>query len=198
MCRLLETIRCENGVLQNLTWHQARLDYARKMLFKSFRRFNLEDLVVPEEFKSGLFKCRVIYAEDLENVEFLPYQLPKIESLKMVVNDEIDYHHKFADRSKIQKLFEKRGLADDILIVKNGLISDTSYANILFFDGENWLTPSKPLLQGTQRAKLLSEMKIIPANITPADLLKYSKARLINAMIRFEDELGLDIGRIIS
>jgi len=198
MCRLLETIRCENGVLQNLSWHQARLDYSREMLFKSFRRFNLEELVVPEEFKKGLCKCRVIYAKDFENVEFSVYHLPKIQSLKLVVNDEIDYHHKFADRSEIQKLFEKRGLADDILIIKNGLITDSSYTNILFFDGEYWLTPAFPLLEGTQRAKLLGQGKIILANISPADLFKFSKARLINAMIRFEDELDIDIENIES
>jgi len=198
MYRLLESIRCENGVLQNLSWHQSRLDNSQKALFSSFQNISLRMLTVPEEFKKGLYKCRVIYAEDIENVEFLPYQLPKIQSLKLVVNDEIEYRHKFADRSDIQKMFEKRGDADDILIVKHGLITDTSYANILFFDGKNWLTPSKPLLHGTQRSKLLAETKIIPASLTPADLPKFSKARLINAMIRFEDEVDLNIGSIIS
>jgi len=198
MCRLLETIRCENGVLQNLFHHQERLDNSQQALFSSFQNISLKMLTVPEEFKKGLYKCRVIYAEDIENVEFLPYQLPKIQSLKLVVNDEIEYRHKFADRSDIQKMFEKRGDADDILIVKHGLITDTSYANILFFDGKNWLTPSKPLLHGTQRAKLLAETKIIPASITPANLPRFSKARLINAMIRFEDEVDLNNGSIIS
>jgi len=36
------------------------------------------------------------------------------------------------------------------------------------------------------------------ANIIPADLPKFSKARLINALIRFEDEVDLNIGSIIS
>jgi 4-amino-4-deoxychorismate lyase len=198
MCRLLETIRCENGVLQNLSQHQERLDNSQKALFSSFQSICLKMLTVPQGFKNALFKCRVIYSESIESVEFLPYQLPKIQSLKIVVNDEIQYHHKFADRSEIQKLFNLRAKADDILIVKNGLITDTSYANIVFFDGKNWFSPSKPLLQGTQRAKLLAEMKIIPASITPADLSRFSKARLINAMIRFEDELDVNIGSIIS
>jgi 4-amino-4-deoxychorismate lyase len=198
MCRLLETIRCENGILQNLPWHQVRLDYSRKMLFKSFRRFSLDELVVPEEFKNGLFKCRVIYSETIELVEFLPYQLPKIQSLKLVVNDEINYHHKFADRSEIQMIFEKRSLADDILIVKNGLITDTSYANIIFYDGENWFTPMHPLLMGVQRAVLIHAKKIIPTEIRPADLVNFTKARLINAMIRFEDELDVEIENIFS
>jgi 4-amino-4-deoxychorismate lyase len=140
----------------------------------------------------------VIYAKDFENVEFSVYHLPKIQSLKLVVNDEIDYHHKFADRSEIQKLFEKRGLADDILIIKNGLITDSSYTNILFFDGEYWLTPKQPLLMGVQRAVLIHAKKIIPTEIRPADLVHFTKARLINAMIRFEDELDLSIRTNIS
>jgi 4-amino-4-deoxychorismate lyase len=199
MCPLLETIRCESGVLQNLLQHQERLDNSQKALFSSFQNISLKILTVPEEFKNGLFKCRVIYSESIESVEFLPYQLPKIQSLKLVVNDEIEYRHKFADRSDIQKMFETRGDADDILIVKYGQITDTSYANIIFFDGKNWLTPEWPLLLGVQRAKLLfSEKKIMQANIIPADLPKFSKARLINAMIRFEDEVDLNIGSIIS
>jgi 4-amino-4-deoxychorismate lyase len=95
-------------------------------------------------------------------------------------------------------MFDKKGLADDVLIVKNGWITDTSFANILFFDGKRWLTPEKPLLKGTQRENLLRQGLIFQANISPASLPDFSKARLINAMIRFEDEIDVKIGRIES
>ncbi len=198
MCRFLETIRCENGVLQNLKYHQTRLDYSQAILLKSYHSINLNELIVPKDCENGLFKCRIIYSESLESLEFLPYMLPKISSLKLVVNNEIDYSHKFANRSEIQKLFEKRGLADDILIVKNGLITDTSFANILFFDGKRWLTPEKPLLKGTQRENLLRQGLIFQADISPASLSDFSKARLINAMIRFEDKIDVETGKIES
>jgi 4-amino-4-deoxychorismate lyase len=168
------------------------------MLAKPFQTINLDELIVPKDCENGLFKCRIIYSESLQSVEFLPYTLPKISSLKLVVNNQIDYSLKFADRSEIQKMFGKRGLADDVLIVKNGWITDTSFANILFFDGKRWLTPEKPLLKGTQRENLLRQGLIFQADISPANLPDFSKARLINAMIRFEDEIDVEIGRIES
>lgn len=198
MCRFLETIRCENGVLQNLNYHQSRLDSSQAILLKSYRSINLNGLIVPKNCENGLFKCRIIYAESLQSVEFLPYTLPKISSLKLVVNNQIDYSHKFANRSEIQKMFDKRGLSDDILILKNGWITDTSFANILFFDGKRWFTPEKPLLKGTQRENLLRQGLIFQANISPDSVPDFSKARLINAMIRFEDEIDVETGRIES
>ena len=71
--------------------------------------------------------------------------------------------------------------------MKNGLITDTSYANIVFWDGQNWLTPSTPLLAGTKRARLLHESKIKEAEIRVDDLIKYEKARIINALNDLDD-----------
>ena len=56
-----------------------------------------------------IFKCRITYAKHIEKIEFLPYQIPTISSLKLVINDEIDYSYKFSDRSQLNTLYEKRG-----------------------------------------------------------------------------------------
>lgn len=197
MFRLLETIRCENGELQNLPYHQARMDASISELFKTNNVLFLEKIPVPDHCKHGLYKCRVVYEKVIESVEFFPYHLPSIKSLK-IINDEINYDYKFADRSALHKLFDKKGKFDDILIVKNGLITDTSYANIIFFNGKNWLTPAFPLLNGTQRAKLLDEEKILPAEIHVSDLKHFQHARLINALISFEDKLEIKIEHIIN
>jgi len=74
------------------------------------------------------------------------------------------------------------------LIVKNGEVTDASFANIVFYDGKKWVTPKNPLLQGTQRAWLLDSGMITEAIITPGDLPGFIEARIINSMIRFEDE----------
>jgi 4-amino-4-deoxychorismate lyase len=111
----------------------------------------------------------------------------------MVFPSELEYSYKYEDRKAINKLFKEKGPADDILIVKKGLITDTSFCNILFYNGKNWITPSFPLLKGTQRRYLLEQERIIPAEISTSDLQNFSKARLINAMIRFEDSLDIDI-----
>jgi 4-amino-4-deoxychorismate lyase len=198
MSRLLESIRCEKGELQNLRFHQTRMNDAVQALFSTNNNISLEKISVPEHCKRGLFKCRIIYREKIENIEFIPYQFPKIQALKLILDNEIDYALKFANRSNINLLFDKKGECDDILIVKNGLITDTSYANILFFNGKNWLTPALPLLKGTQRARLLSEEKIITADIRSGDLPQFQKVRLINAMMRFEDEVDVKLENIFN
>ncbi|MGD1891663.1 MAG: aminotransferase class IV [Cyclobacteriaceae bacterium] len=95
----------------------------------------------------------------------------------------MQYDHKFADRHLIIHLFAQRQSDDDILMVKNGLITDTSYSNVAFFDGQQWFTPHQPLLPGTSRARLLDEGLLQKAKITPNDLPQFEYCSLINAML---------------
>jgi hypothetical protein len=46
----------------------------------------------------------------------------------------------------------QRGNADEIIIVRNGLLSDTSYSNIALFDGTMWVTPKTHLSTDTLSA----------------------------------------------
>ena len=71
----------------------------------------------------------------------------------MIDNDDICYPYKYTDRDNINRLIELRGDCDDILIIKNGMVTDSSYANVVFRDlNGNWVTPSTFLLPGTIRA----------------------------------------------
>ncbi|MCB2208297.1 MAG: aminotransferase class IV family protein [Bacteroidetes bacterium] len=201
MCLLLETIRIENSTIRNLEYHNKRLNHSRKELFNCNDRINLAEIITSEvatKKERNLFKCRITYAKQIEKIEFMPYQMPAISLLKLVFDDQLDYAYKFSDRSCLNELFEKRGNCDDILIVKRGLITDTSYANVLFFNGKEWLTPTHPLLRGTQRASLLNRELVRVADIRPEDLKHFEKARIINAMIRFEDALDINILNIHS
>jgi 4-amino-4-deoxychorismate lyase len=94
----------------------------------------------------------------------------------------IVYDYKFTNRDSINELFKQKGTCDDILIVKDGLVTDTSFANIAFFDGMNWLTPEKPLLQGTCRERLISEHQIFPKMITVDKIFEYKYFTIFNAM----------------
>jgi len=145
-----------------------------------------------------LFKCRIIYSKQIEKIEFIPYQLSNITSLKIVVDDEIDYSHKYLDRNQLENLFSQKRNCDDILIVKNGLVTDTSFANILFYNGKEWITPTHPLLKGIQQQFLLETEQISTTKIRPSDLKYFKKARLVNAMMRFEDEVDVDLVNIIG
>lgn len=198
MCQLVETIKCKNGKLENLRYHQARFNLARKELFGENFELNLiEEIKVSEKYQTGLFRCRVIYASDIEKIEFHPYEYRKVESLKLMEDCTIDYRYKFTDRKKLNELFEKRENCDDILIVKNGCITDSYVANIVFFDGKEWWTPDTPLLHGTRRAQLIEEGKIKVCRITPDDLPRFEKAGLINAMQGMDEMPVIRIGNII-
>lgn len=204
--KLLETIRYKNGHFDNLKYHQKRMNNSRKELFRCKDEINLgAELIRHQTLRPELnvnerlidfFKLRLIYRETIEKIEIIPYSLPKIKTLKIVHDNQIDYSHKFFDRSQLNKLYQKRADCDDVLIVKNGLVTDTWFANILFYDGQNWLTPEKPLLKGTQRQFLLDQKKIETAELKFEKLKSIKKVRLINAMIRFEDELDIQIRNI--
>jgi 4-amino-4-deoxychorismate lyase len=180
----LETIKAHNGTLYHMEYHQKR--YENVLRSYGVREFHSlkEQIETPQE---GLFRCRVLY--DLEgNIEcsYHPYKKRTISSLKLIRDDTIEYRYKYANRDALDALFAKKGSCDDILIVKNGLLCDTSIANIALFDGKNWVTPKEPLLEGTTRARLLDEGFLIKKDIQEDALKNYSKIALMNAMIDFD------------
>jgi len=199
MYQLLETIKCNNGKLLNMEFHQTRFEKAFKEYFKMSTKINLfECIEIPEFAKSGLFRCRVTYSEQIEKIEFIPHQYREIKSLKLVEDNEIDYRFKYAGREKLLQLYEKRGDCDDIIIVKNKCVTDSFAANLVFFDGVQWWTPDTPLLAGTQRKKLLTEGKIFECRITSSDISKYSKVGLINALNDFDEMPVIDSANIVG
>jgi len=128
-------------------------------------------------------------------VEFYEYHLKPIESIKIVRNDTIDYVYKYEDRSELNSMYELRGDADDILIVRRGLITDSFYCNVAFKTGQGqWITPSKPLLAGTKRQRLIDEdQQLSIGDIELENLTDYSHIRLFNSLIEFgEIELAID------
>jgi len=119
-------------------------------------------------------------------IEYLPYTKREVKTLKLVVNDTIEYSKKYANRDEINQLVNQKENCDDILIVQNGLVLDTSIANIAFFDGREWFTPKTPLLKGTCRARLLDEDKIIEKDISVQEIKSFKTIALMNAMIDFD------------
>lgn len=175
----IETIKTLDRRAYNLTYHQARVD---RTIGEG--KLDLYSLIKPEE--NGLLRARVLYDQNDASIEYIPYEKREIKKLKLVFDDTIEYSKKYEDREKINQLFAQREECDDILIVKEGLVTDTSIANIAFFDGDIWLTPKQPLLEGTMRAKLLDEKKIFPTYISYKDISKFQKIALMNAMIDFD------------
>jgi 4-amino-4-deoxychorismate lyase len=188
MSRLFETIRVAGGKPCHLAWHAARMNASRRELLGAADPIDLGAAVsVPVGLGGGVFRCRVVYARSIEEISFTPYDPKQVRSLTLVEGGGLSYAHKYTDRSGIGRLLAGVG-TDDILITRDGLVTDTSQANIAFFDGSKWLTPSFPLLPGTTRARLLDEGIIHPARIRADDLGRFSAAALMNAMIGFDTE----------
>lgn len=173
----LETIRALDGEIFHLEYHQWRLA-------KTLAKHNLQALLNPP--KKGLYRCRVLY--DLQNIqiEYIPYTKRSIKTLKLIYNDDIEYEKKYSNRSSLDELFALRAECDEILIVKSGLIRDTSIANVAFFDGSEWITPRRPLLEGTTRERLLREKKIVARDVFVDDLAAFRGLALMNAMVDFD------------
>lgn len=195
MCRYIETIRIEKGRLRNIAYHDRRMNEVRREVWGVDRSVSLETYIDASPYEERT-SCRVTYGRDVESVEFFPYQIRPVHSLQLVRGGQIEYRRKRADRSELNALFACRGEADDVLIVRGGLLTDTSIANIALGDGTGWYTPASPLLEGTQRACLLDAGMIRPLDIHADDLSRFQKIRLFNAMIDF-GEIEIDCSAIM-
>lgn len=191
MCRFIETIKIEDGKILNLHFHNLRLNATRKDFFGAQTPLLQLNLLRLEHFitfpaSTECTKCRVVYAEQIEEITYSAYEMRKVNSLKLVFPNAIEYPYKKENREALQKLFAEKGAQDEVLIVRDGLLTDTSIANIALYDGHEWITPSYPLLRGTKRTELLARRVIREADIPVERIFSYSKIAFFNAMIDFE------------
>lgn len=184
MSLLFETIRIVDGIIQNADLHIERINRSRAELKLSTEQItNLDFIEIPEIYRQGLVKCRFSYDKQFDTPTFEFYTARTINTLQLVNADDIRYDYKFTDREAILNLKHKNAHADEILIIKHGFVTDTSFSNIVLYNGTKWITPSNPLLPGTMRNYLLKNKKISDAFIRTSDLQHYKRIMLINAML---------------
>jgi 4-amino-4-deoxychorismate lyase len=225
MYRFIETIKLEDGNFKLLDYHNKRLNKTILHFFKKTPAIDIGKFLplADTELKQGLFKCRIVYSDKIENIEITPYTKKNIKRLK-IIRSNIDYSFKYENRNNIDDILHntinnfllekesfknknrsnpenvnnledvnKNELAIDILIVKNGLITDTSYSNVILYDGKEWFTPKSFILNGVKRQFLLNTGKIKEIKITLNDLKIFEKISLINAMLEPQDiEIGIE------
>jgi len=194
MYQFIESICCLEGEAKLLRQHQARVDSTFANFFPQNSPLDLNSTVqnIPSK---GKYKCRLLYDAVSFSVEYQPYKTSDISSLQVVHDNHIDYKFKSTNRSPLDSLYEQRSEADDIIIIRNGLVTDSYYANLAFFDGTEWWTPESPLLEGIKRAFLLDKNRIKTKNIYEKDLSSFIKVSLINAMLDL-GEVEIPVDRI--
>ncbi|MBM6992422.1 MAG: aminotransferase class IV [Prevotella sp.] len=174
----------EHGVPTNLSYHLNRIRRTRMHFWNSEKELNADELLASVVPCPGISKLRFLYdASHFYDIDCTPYEMRRVDSLKIVSDATIDYPFKREDRDDLNRLRTLRDQCDDVLIVKDNHITDTSYTNVAFFDGLHWITPDTPLLPGTRREYLLDTQKIIEEEITLSDISRFTHLAMFNAMI---------------
>ena len=185
MYPLFETLCIENGKIQNIDLHQARYERSLYQFYgkSAVKIFNLFSLIqLPALLQNQLVRCRIDYNAKTTQIQYFEYYRKIYRTFQPVICDDIEYSLKYSDRSLINKLFDQRGTCDEIIIIKNGKVTDCSIGNLIFRQGEKWYTPDTPLLIGSQREKLLQDGKIQESTIFQEDIVNFDEIKIINAM----------------
>ncbi|MFX4231706.1 aminotransferase class IV family protein [Aliarcobacter butzleri] len=178
--KYFETIKCEDFEVFNLDYHQKRVANTIGL------NINLQEYINP--ISEELLRCKFIYDENgVVDVLYFPYKKREIKSFKIIFDNEIEYSKKYLNRAKLDELYEKRDDCDEVIIIKNEIVTDTTIANIAIFYENSWITSKNCLLGGTTRARLLEEKKMFEKDITLDMLKNASKVALMNAMIGFDE-----------
>ncbi|APW66582.1 MULTISPECIES: aminotransferase class IV [Arcobacteraceae] len=180
MQEYFETIKCDDYEIFNLDYHCKRIANTIAL------NINLSEYIYPPSNK--LLKCKVIYDESgILDVQYDEYKKRQIKSFKIIYDDNISYSKKTVNRDELNKLFNQRQNSDEIIIIKNNIVTDTSIANIAILYEGTWITSKSYLLKGTTRSRYLNETQIIEKDITLEMLKKAEKIALMNAMIDFDE-----------
>ena len=191
-----EVIKICNGRIFNLPAHIERMNFTLQSFFGSTIPFSLNDEHIPLEFREGLVKCRIVYSLENLEIEYSHYIFREINSLKIIHDNSINYSFKYAERRAFDRLMAQKENCDDILVVKNGLVTDTSFTNVVFESDKGLFTPSTYLLPGTKRQTLLKERVIKEKVIRIEDIEDYRKLYLINAMMGITDNISIPISSL--
>lgn len=198
MSQFIESIKIEDQKAYLMELHQKRVN-------DTFAHFGKEGSIdLAKIFKSlehdedGLYKLRIVY--DLNRNfkhQMIPYAIPEIDNFQLVENNSYDYSFKFEERKEFE-IMKAKAKTEEIIIVKNNHITDTSYTNLLFLKGKDWFTPTTFLLNGVVRQHLLKEKKIKETEITLQNIREFSHFQLINSMNDFDDMFIYPIERIVN
>ena len=190
---LVETMCLTDGAVVRWHFHLARMQAACQALGWRDISEDLPELwaatsaQMSEDGRQGRTMARIVYgAEGIRSITFQSYAPRLVRSLRLVEANHVDYALKSTNRKVITECFDQRNGCDDVLMVRDDLLTDTSIANIALWHEQHrrWYTPARPLLRGTHRAFLLRAGTIFEDSALTLDRLsEFSRIRLFNAML---------------
>ena len=195
----LETIRIQDGHAHHVADHIDRM--RRTALHFGFTAPALPadlDALVPRDLRTGTVRCRIIYDHTLREITFTPYRRRCIERLIAVDAGAMDYTFKYADRSPLERPNIRLSETDELLFVRGGYVTDTSYTNLILRRGQELFTPDTCLLDGTCRRRLLRTAQVRTATIRLSDLSAYDELLLVNAMMPLGKAPRLPVTSVVT
>ena len=182
--KFIETLLITEKI-ENIDLHNKRMNKTRYDFFK-LPPIDLREFIEIKKNK----RVRVTYSQTIEKIEYFEIKKREFKTFK-IAHSDIEYSYKYANRDSLNAL--KPENVDEVIIIKNSFITDTTISNLAFFDGKKWLTPKTPLLKGTKREELLRKNFLTEADIKEEDLKNFKKIAMINAVIGFYEIKNYDI-----
>ena len=201
MYQFVETIQIKDGIPALIDLHQQRIN-GTFLFFKSISPPDITSIIVDYLEKQKLlinqiYKLRFLYNLDSSySIQLAPYHSPVISSFTLIENNDIDYTFKSTNRAIFEQL--KASVQGEVIIVKNGFVTDTSFSNIILLKDSIWYTPKTYLLNGVQRQHLLASNKIQEKDIKASDIKCYSHIKIINALNQENTSCAYCIEKIIN
>ena len=186
--RMLRTLR-EQGAETSSTFLQSLLSTAP---WREVEAYLTGQQILP----ATTYRLTLEYSlAGLSAIRLVPYCKRTIRALRpILLPDGFDYSYKYADRRFFERVKAELASDEEPLFVRpDGSITDTSFTNVLIETESDYLTPTRPLLKGTQREGLLQAGLITEADDLTLSTLR-SKAKailLINALLPLEEALRL-------
>ncbi|AGH39054.1 Branched-chain amino acid aminotransferase/4-amino-4-deoxychorismate lyase [Bibersteinia trehalosi USDA-ARS-USMARC-188] len=189
---LFETIAIKDGIAQNIAYHQARYEKSCFGYFNETPLFELSKiLTIPQEYKQGLYRCKIAYNQHDYEIQYFPYQAKELHYFDVVYSDNLDYQFKYSNRSIFQTFPINQH--SEVIIINNGKVSDCTIGNLLFSKQGKWYSSKDYLLKGTQLSRLLDEKQVELLDIPVESLGNFEQIMLINALNPFDLARALPI-----
>lgn len=178
---LFETIRVLDGVAERVALHRER---AERSCGRALPQLETAVAMAVESLpRRGEFRLHVSYdAGGVASMTATPYGLRCLRRLR-VVEAEVNYPFKDEDRSALDALRRRCSDADEVLILRGGWVTDTTFSNVLLGEPGHWVCPSHYLLRGTRRESLLRAGVVELRPLRAEDLKGFRFISLINAML---------------
>lgn len=184
---LFESICFQENEFPLLNYHLERMHRTCRFLFSSSFQKEKELLTTLQGIHSNTkMKVRVEYDEKHFKVSSSIYHPKNILAVSLLLKEDIIYPYKTTNRDVFLQYQQEH---KEVVFVKNGCLTDTTFSNIALWNGEEWHTPESPLLHGTRRQCLLENKKIKERKITLSEMERYHTLSFINGM--------LDLGELV-